>query len=86
MFKGMDVEGGRSCAMILDAKATELEGTATQLSQALKGFDWRGTDADRTRNEWDTQQVRQLQSVVEQLRAYSLLIRTQAEDQEKVSA
>ena len=86
MFKGMDVDGGRNCAVVLEAKAGELEQTTAQLTQAIRGFDWRGPDADRTRSSWDTEQVRALQSVVEALRAFSTLIKAQAEEQEKVSA
>jgi hypothetical protein len=86
MFKGMETEEGLKAAGIIDNKAGELEQTITLLSQTIRGFDWRGPDADRTRENWDSEQVRSLTSVVQALRAFSTVIKTQAQEQEKVSA
>lgn len=86
MFKGMDTEEGLKAAVFIDGKAGEIETASAQLGQAIHGFDWRGPDGDRTRQNWDTEQVRSVQNVVDALRAFSLLIKTQAEDQANVSA
>jgi hypothetical protein len=86
MFKGMDTDGGQKAAGIIDGKAGELEQTISQMTQVIGGFDWRGPDADRTRENWQSEQVRSLTSVVEALRAFATLIKTQAQEQEKVSA
>ena len=84
-LKGMDVDGGRQTAAVLDQGAGELDSLTQQLGAAIKGFDWLGPDADRTRSQWDGEQTRMLQAVSQSLRDFSQLIKTQAQDQEQAS-
>ncbi|MGL5853538.1 MAG: hypothetical protein ACRCZD_22365 [Phycicoccus sp.] len=86
MFKGMDVDNGRACATTLDSRAGQIDEITSALTKTLHGFEWRGPDADRTRQQWDTEQVRALASVSEALRGYSQLIGTQAQNQEEASS
>lgn len=84
-IKGMDVQGGRDASRRVGDGAQQIDEVTTSLTAQLNGFQWVGTDADRTRDQWD-QMAKQLGQVTHSLREFSDLINKQAEEQEQVSA
>jgi len=85
-MKGMDVEGGRQSAAQIKQCNQELEALSGRLTQSIKGFEWVGPDAERTRNTWDTEYMAMLRQVGGALEEFSTLIQNQAQEQEQVSA
>lgn len=85
-MKGMDVEGGRQSAAQINQCNQELEALSGRLTQSIKGFEWIGPDAERTRNTWDTEYMAMLRQVGGALQEFSTLIQNQAQEQEQVSA
>lgn len=86
MYKGMHTENGKAAAIRIANGADAVESLRAELHNAIHGFDWFGPDADRTRTQWDGEQVKDLIAVVGALRGYAQLIRTEAEKQEQASA
>lgn len=82
---GMDIEAGRQSATTINQGAEQLDQLTQQLSGSIKGFDWQGPDSVRTRSTWDSEHVRNLQTVSQSLREFATLINNQAQEQEQVS-
>lgn len=84
-LKGMDVQGGRDASARVNDGSQQIDEVTTNLTAVLNGFQWIGTDADRTRDQWD-QMAKQLAQTTDTLREFADLISKQAEEQEQVSA
>jgi pimeloyl-ACP methyl ester carboxylesterase len=82
---GMDTEAGLAASGELDAGSQKIAELATRLDSALHGFDWTGTDADRTLDTWQQSGKPALDTTVTQLASMALLIRQEAQAQDAVS-
>lgn len=82
---GMDTAAGLAASQEIDAGSQQIAEIATKLDGALAGFDWYGTDADRTRDTWAGTERPTLDSTVQHLAGLALLIRREAEAQDTAS-
>ncbi|MFB9314346.1 hypothetical protein [Nocardioides plantarum] len=82
---GMDTEAGLAASGELDAGSQKIAELATRLDSALHGFDWTGTDADRTLDAWRQTGKPSLDTTVTQLASMALLIRQEAQAQDTAS-
>lgn len=83
---GMDVAGVRTLASQFEAKASEIEGIANQLTSQLGGTAWVGPDATTFRNDWDGQYRSYLRQVADALRTAQANALRNADQQESASA
>ena len=84
-FFGADVEQLRILARQLSSEADELLSITTRLGNRIDGVAWRGPDADKFRNDWNTRLVSSLRSAARALHDASGGAETNARQQEEVS-
>lgn len=82
---GMDTEAGLAASGELDAGSQRIAELATRLDSALRGFEWTGTDADRTLDTWAQTGRPTLETTAGQLASMALLIRQEAQAQDAAS-
>lgn len=76
----------------LDALGKKLEEVAQQVDQAkqqvgtqLQAVEWKGQDADKFKQDWESTGTKNLQQVVELLRRTGEVVKKQAQDQRSAS-
>ncbi len=82
---GMDTAAGLAASHDLESGAQQVTELARLVETALHGFEWHGTDAERTRETWDGSGRPTLDTTAQHLSALALQIRQEAEAQDAVS-
>ncbi|MFJ3957099.1 WXG100 family type VII secretion target [Arthrobacter sp. NPDC090010] len=82
---GADVQQLKALGKKLDAGAHSIDDQRNQLTSALNGTQWMGPDADRFKNEWQSQHVPALNKVAEALRNAGKQAGQNADQQEQAS-
>jgi uncharacterized protein YukE len=80
-FLGLDPEAVNTLAVNLHQSADTIQQIMTSLTQQLNGAQWTGPDRDRFVNEWQSQHVAQLHSVINGLQQASTAASRNARDQ-----
>jgi uncharacterized protein YukE len=83
---GADVEALEQLAKKFGEVAQQIEQLKTQVSGQLHGVEWKGQDADKFRQDWESQGTKSLQQVTTMLHAAGELARKQAGEQRQVSS
>lgn len=84
-FTGMNIEEVRSLATQLNAKAEEIRGIMSTLTNALQGTNWVGPDRERYVSEWQSHHVTALNSVINGLQTAAQAATANASEQEAAS-
>ncbi|MDT0202780.1 hypothetical protein [Nocardioides sp. AE5] len=84
-LKGMNVDTGAQAAQQINAGASELEALTGRMTNVIQGFEWFGPDADRTREQWNSEYATMLRQVQAQLQEFSQLISREVQQQIAVS-
>ncbi|MDP5228431.1 MULTISPECIES: WXG100 family type VII secretion target [Arthrobacter] len=82
---GADVQQLRALGKKLDNGGQTIDDQRTQLTSALNGTQWMGPDADKFKNEWQSQHVPALNKVAEALRTAGKSAAKNATEQETAS-
>ncbi|MEZ2372548.1 MULTISPECIES: WXG100 family type VII secretion target [Arthrobacter] len=82
---GADVQQLRALGKKLEAGAQTIDEQRNQLTSALNGVQWMGPDADKFKNEWQSQHVPALNKVAEALRTAGKNAAKNAQEQETAS-
>ena len=85
-FLGMDVEQVRQLARQMDAKAQTIDEIVSTLSSQLQSTDWKGSDADQFRNQWNSDLTTKLRQVSQALKEASQTATRNAQVQDSTSA
>jgi Proteins of 100 residues with WXG len=82
---GADVQQLKTLGSKLVAGSNEIEQQRNTLNKVLQGTDWKGPDADRFRNEWQSQHMTSLQKVAQALDEAGKKATKNANEQEQAS-
>ncbi len=82
---GADVEELKALGTDLTNKASDIKGILAQLNSKLQGTTWSGPDADRFRNNWNSQHVPALNKVIAELNTAGGDAKKNAEQQRSTS-
>jgi pimeloyl-ACP methyl ester carboxylesterase len=82
---GMDTDAGRQAGDEIDQGSQRITELAQQLDTILHGFEWVGTDADRSRDTWQTSGRPALETTAQHLSALAVLLRREADAQDEAS-
>jgi uncharacterized protein YukE len=85
-FLGMDIAAVRQLATQMTAAANTINDTMTKLTSQLQAADWRGPDATKFRNDWQSLHCQHLKSVIQELTDASTRANQNALQQEQASA
>jgi|SoiMetStandDraft_2_1073263.scaffolds.fasta_scaffold332271_2 hypothetical protein len=83
---GLDVEAARDLSRNMGSTADNMNQMMQQLSNLLNNVEWRGSDADNFRNQWQGSAMPQLNQIIEMLRENGTNLARQADEQERVSS
>lgn len=83
---GQDVEQVRQLAAQLNSKAGDIQTVISQLSSAVNSVEWRGSDAERFKSDWQGQHVPQLKQIVSALQEASQRATQNAAEQQQASS
>ena len=84
-FLGMDIEGVRALAQQFGEKAQTVEDVISTISGQVQSVDWKGTDADQFKSEWQVTLSSQLPNVADALRQAQTTANNNADEQEQAS-
>lgn len=84
-FLGMDIEGVRALAQQFGEKAQTVEDVISTISGQVQSVDWKGTDADQFKSEWEGTLSSQLRNVADALRQAQTTANNNADEQEQAS-
>ena len=84
-FLGMDIEGVRALAQQFGEKAQTVEDVISTISGQVQSVDWKGTDADQVKSEWEGTLSSQLRNVADALRQAQTTANNNADEQEQAS-
>ena len=82
---GADVEALRNLSTRLNTGSNDIQNQKNQLSNALRGIEWRGQDADQFRNQWETEHVPALDRIARALEEAGKHANRNAQQQEDAS-
>ncbi|MGW9413956.1 WXG100 family type VII secretion target [Arthrobacter cupressi] len=82
---GADVQQLKTLGSKLSAGSNEIEQQRNTLNKVLHGTDWKGPDADKFRNEWQSQHMTALQKVAQALDEAGKKATKNANEQEQAS-
>ena len=82
---GADVQQLKTLGSKLVAGSNEIEQQRNTLNKVLHSTDWKGPDADRFRNEWQSQHMTALQKVAQALDEAGKKATKNANEQEQAS-
>lgn len=82
---GMDIDGVRSFAQLLNQKAEEIQQITAAVTGQLNGVQWAGNDATHFRSDWSGTHVAQLHSVMQSLQQAAQQAAQNASQQEQAS-
>lgn len=85
-FVGMDIEQVRQLAQVFSSEADKIEATISAISPQVEGAEWKGTDAEQFKGDWQSIHVPALKNVATALRDAQTRATTNADQQEQVSA
>jgi len=83
---GADVEQLDQLARKFEQEAQQIAQATQQISSQVNSTWWKGPDADKFRNEWESQFASQLKKIAEALRQVGTVVRKQAQQQRQTSA
>lgn len=83
---GQDVEQVRRLSSQLNNEASSIRTIVSTLTSTLAQTEWTGPDADRFRNDWQSQHVPNLNRVIEALQETAQAASANAQAQESTSA
>ena len=83
---GMDIEQVRQLANLFGAKADAINDIITDINSRLGTTEWKGTDAEQFRNDWNSNLTTQVRNVAQALRDAQQKANKNASDQEQTSA
>lgn len=83
---GMDVEQVRQLATQFGAKADAINDIITDITNRLSSTEWKGTDSEQFRNDWNSNLTTQLRNVEQALRDAQQKATKNATDQEQTSS
>jgi uncharacterized protein YukE len=83
---GLDVQQVNALGDKLNQGANEIKELVQKLNSALNGVQWKGTDGDKFRDEWQHQHVTQLNKVAEALQHAGSTAKKNASNQEQTSS
>jgi len=82
---GADVQQLKTLGSKLQAGSNEIEQQRNTLNKVLHSTDWKGPDADRFRNEWQSQHMTALSKVAQALDEAGKKATKNANEQEQAS-
>ena len=82
---GADVEQLDRLARKFDEEASQITQAVSQINSQVQSAWWKGTDADRFRQEWQGTYASQLRRIAEALRNVGTNVRNQAAQQRQTS-
>ncbi|MCQ3813701.1 MAG: hypothetical protein KTU85_04685 [Acidimicrobiia bacterium] len=82
---GADVEQLDQLGRKFDEEAQKIDATISTITAQVQQAWWKGTDAERFRNDWEGTGTAQLRQVIQRLQAASNDCRKQAQEQRQVS-
>ena len=82
---GMDVQQVRELATQFGAKADAINDIITEINGKLGSTEWKGTDSEQFRNDWNSNLTTQLRNVAQALRDAQQKATKNAQDQENTS-
>ena len=82
---GMDVQGVRSLAQLMNQRADEIQQFAAQLTQSLDGAQWVGPDREQFVADWKSHHMASIHAVVEALKHAAQMASQNAQQQEDAS-
>ena len=85
-FLGMNPAEVRDLARLLEQKASDVDAARTECTAKIQSVEWRGQDADKFRNEWESQHAPNLQRASEQMKQAAQAANRNADEQEQTSA
>ncbi|MDR0960809.1 MAG: hypothetical protein LBM23_10810 [Propionibacteriaceae bacterium] len=80
-FFGMNIEEVRRTAGSMEQAAQKITDVVTRLNAALQSTEWRGPDADRFREEWNSQHAPAIRAVADDVRSSASEVRMNIEAQ-----
>ncbi len=83
---GADVEQLDQLSKKFDQEAQALSQATSQITAQVNSTWWKGPDAEKFRNEWESQFASQLKKISEALRQVGTVVRKQAQQQRQTSA
>ncbi len=82
---GMDVQQVRDLATQFGAKADAINDIITEITNRLNSTEWKGSDADQFKNDWNSNLTTQLRNVAQALRDAQQKANSNAQAQEDTS-
>lgn len=82
---GLDVQEVQALASKLEKESNDIQSIMQQLTSKLESTTWKGPDADRFRNEWNTEHKASLKKVIQALHQAGQTARHNANAQESTS-
>lgn len=85
-FYGQDVAQVKQLGTQLKNKAGDIETAMNALNKQVNGVEWKGPDADKFKNEWNSTHVAKLKQVITALRDAGTAAQRNATEQEQTSS
>lgn len=82
---GMDVQQVRDLAAQFGAKADAINDIVTEISNRLNSTEWKGQDAEKFKDDWNSNLTTQLRNVAQALRDAQQKANANAQEQEHTS-